>query len=199
MDQNFFQKFDILAFLPDYCAGIGEITKVLVSQEKDQLIPVTSRSFKANLCKYYSIDYESSRKKFGRIIGSINCVPLPINSNKIFLQLKVRVPEFRNDSAMGYIDLNCIKGYNPKKDTKNTEVVLKNDRTVRVLCGASTINKHMKNARLIHEYYKRERGYTTYPETLEKLYSVYDKPATKADIAILAREIATLKNSLKVF
>ena len=77
--------------------------------------------------------------------------------------------------------------------------MLKDGRQVRVLYSMSTINKHMKNARLILEFYKKERGYITYPETLEKLYSSYDKPATKADIAILAREIATLKNSLKVF
>ena len=198
MEQDFFQNHDILAFYPEYSDGIGEITRVLVSQGEDLIIPVTSRSFKANLCKFYSIDYESSRKKFGKIIGSVNCVPLPINSNKIFLQLKMRIPEFKSDGAMGYIDLNCIKGQ-IKKDIKTTVIVLKDGRQVRVLYSMSTINKHMKNARLILEFYKKERGYTTYPETLEKLYSSYDKPATKADIAILAREIATLKNSLKVF
>lgn len=198
MEQDFFQNHNILAFYPEYSDGIGEITRVLVSQGEDLIIPVTSRSFKANLCKFYSIDYESSRKKFGKIIGSVNCVPLPINSNKIFLQLKMRIPEFKSDGAMGYIDLNCIKNQE-KKDIRTTAIVLKNGRKVRVLYSMSTINKHMKNARLILEFYKKERGYTTYPESLEKLYSSYDKPATKADIAILAREIATLKNSLKVF
>lgn len=198
MEQDFFKNHEIMAFYPEYSAGVGEITRVLVSQGEDQIIPITSRSFKANLCKYYSIDYESSRKKFGKIIGSVNCVPLPINSNKIFLQLKMRIPAFKSDGAMGYIDLNCIKNQE-KKDIRTTAIVLKNGRKVRVLYSMSTINKHMKNARLILEFYKKERGYTTYPESLEKLYSSYDKPATKADIAILAREIATLKNSLKVF
>ncbi len=198
MEQDFFQKYEILAFYPEYSTGIGEITRVLVSRGDDKIIPVTSRSFKANLCKYYSIDYESSRKKFGKIIGSVNCVPLPINSNKIFLQLKVRIPVFKSDGAMGYVDLNYIKGQE-KKDIKTTVIVLKDGRKVQVLYSMSTINKHMKNARLIQEHYRKERGYITYPENLEKLYSSYDKPATKADIAILAREIATLKNSLKVF
>lgn len=199
MNQDFFQRHDIWAFIPEYLKGIGEITRVLVSQGDDHLMSITLRTFKARMCKHYSIDYESSRKKFGKIIGSVNCIPLPINPSKIFLQLKVRTPEFKGDGAMGYIDLNSIRSYRPKKDKKGTDIILKDGRIVQVLYSVSTINKHMKNAKLILECYKRERGYTTYPEALEKLYSSLDKPATKADIAILAREIATLKNSLKVF
>lgn len=199
MDLDFFGKYDIWAFIPEYLKGIGEVTRVLISKGNDHLMSITLKTFRANMCKYYSIDYKSSREKFGKIIGSVNCVPLPINHSKIFLQLKVRIPEFKGDGAMGYIDLSSIKSYSQKKDKKGTDIILKDDRIVQVLYSVSTINKHIKNAKLILECYKRERGYATYPEALENLYSSLDKPATKADIAILAREIATLKNSLKVF
>lgn len=199
MNSDFFQKYDIWAFIPEYMNGMGEVTRVLVSKGDDHILPITMRTFRANMCKYYSIDYESNRKKFGRLIGSVNCIPLPINNNKVFLQLKVRTPKFRGDSAMGYLDLNSIRSLKEKKDKKGTEITLKDGRIIEVLYNISTVSKHMKNAEFIREYYRRERGYITYPEALEKLYSNLDKPATKADIAILTREIMNLKSSLKVF
>lgn len=199
MDLDFFQKYDIWAFTPEYMKGVGEVTRVLVSKGEDHIMPIALRAFRANMCKFYSIDYESSRKKFGKLIGSVNCTPLPINNSKIFLQLKVRIPEFRGDAAMGYMDLNAIQSLKEKKNHKGTEILLKDGRMVEVLYNPSTVNKHIKNAKLVLEYFKKERGYVTYPEALEKLYSNLDKPATKADIAILTREIMTLKSSLKVF
>ncbi len=199
MEKELFENYDIRAFIPEYLKNVGEITRVIVTRGEDRLIYVTLRTFKANLCKHYSIDYASSRRKFGKIVGSVNCIPLPINMNKIYLQLKVRTPVFKGDCTMGYVDLNSIESCKAAEDLKGTEITLKDGRSIKVLYSVSTINKHIKNARLIFEYYKKERGYSSYPEALEKLYTGYDKPATKADIAILAREIATLKNSLKVY
>lgn len=199
MEEKFFQNNDIWAFTPEYSKDIGETTRVLFSHGRDRLLPINIRTFKINLCSYYSIDYKKGRAKYGKIIGSVNCVPIPITDSKIFLHLKVRVPEVKGDRAMGYVDLNCIKNYKTGNDRKGVELELKDGRVIQILYSISTINKHMKNARIILEYYKRERGYTEYPLNLERLYSGFDKPATKADIAILAREIATLKNSLKVF
>lgn len=199
VEDKFFRNNEIWGFIPEYLRNIGETTRVIVYKGDDHLIPITLKSFKRNMCKYYSIDYESSRKKFGKLIGTVNCVPLPINTDKVFLQLKVRKPKFKGDAAMGYIDLYSIKDFKTDKNTKETEIILKDGRSVKVLYKASTIHKHIKNARLIIDSYRKERRYTEYPETLETLYASLDKPATKADIAILTREIATLKNSLKVY
>lgn len=199
MEENFFKKYDIWAFIPEYSAGIGESTRVLLAKGKDRLMPISVKTLKTNLCKYYSIDYKSSRKKYGKTIGCVNCVPLPVTIDKVFIQLKVREPRFKGDIAMGYIDLNCIKTCNSKKDKKASDLVLKDGRKLGVLYSVPTIKKHMKNGKIIMEHYKRERGYIVYPESLESFYSGFEKPATKADIAILVREIATLKNTLKVF
>lgn len=199
MDQKFLEKQNIWAFAPVYQKGVGEVTRVLDACGDDYILAVNMRTFRTNVCKYYSIDYKSNRKKFGKLIGSVNCVPLPINSNKIFIQLKVRRPQFKGDAAMGYLDLFAIDKIKENKDKKITEITLKDGRVVKALYNASTINKHIKNAKLVLEHYRRERGYVAYPEALEKLYTNLDKPATKADIAILTREIMTLKNSLKLY
>jgi len=83
------------------------------------------------------------------------------------------------------------------RDNRKTEIVLKDGRKLEVLCSMATVKKHIKNARLVLEHYRNEKGLTAYPEVLERLYSNLDKPATKGDIVILAREILTIKNSLK--
>lgn len=197
MDLDFFQHHDIFAFTPEYCMDVGEVTRIAVSGREDHIMPITMKTFRANLCRFYSIDYGSFRKRYGQIIGSINCIPLPVSSNKIFLQLKVRAPKFKNDSAMGYMDLHSIAHLEEQKDKSSTEITFKDGRKLKVLCGIGTVNRHIKDARLILDHYRKEKGFGAYPEVLEKLYSNLDKPATKADIVILAREILTLKNSLK--
>lgn len=197
MNLDFFQQYDICAFTPEYLKGVGEVTKVVVSEGEDHMISMTMRAFRSNLCKFYSIDYGSLRKKYGQIIESVNCIPLPINGNKIFLQLKVRTPEFRSDCAMGYLDLGSIAEVKEHKDRNRTQIRLRCGRKLEALCSIGTVNKHIKNAKLVLEHYRNEKGCGPYPEVLEKMYSNMDKPATKADILILAREILTLKNSLK--
>ena len=197
MDLDFFQEHDIWAFVPEYLKDVGEVTKVTTSMGEDHIMPMTMRSFRTNLCRFYSIDYAGARKKYGKIIGSINCVPLPISNYKIFLQLKVRTPKFKGDVAMGYMDLGSIDQLKEKKDRRRTEISLKDGRKLEALCGIRTVNKHIKDAKLVLDHFRNEKGYGAYPEVLEKLYSNLDKPATKADIVILAREILTLKNSLK--
>lgn len=196
MDLNFFQQYDIWGFIPEYFQGMGEVTRIIAAEGQDEILPITMRSFRNNLCRYYSIDYHSLRRKYGQMIGSVNCVPLPISSSKIFIQLKVRTPRFRNDSAMGYLDMVTIGQLRETDDSSKTEVVFKDGRKLEVLCSMATVKKHIKNARLILEHYRNEKGLTTYPEVLEKLYSNLDKPATKGDIVLLAREILTIKNSL---
>jgi len=175
---------------------MGEVTRIMVPEEQDQILPITMRSFRNNLCRFYSIDYNSIRRKYGQMIGSVNCIPLPISCTKVFIQLKVRAPKFRNDSAMGYLDMVTIGQLRETDDSSKTEVVFKDGRKLEVLCSMATVKKHIKNARLILEHYRNEKGLTTYPEVLEKLYSNLDKPATKGDIVLLAREILTIKNSL---
>jgi len=176
---------------------MGEVTRIIVPEGQDQILSMTMRSFRNNLCRFYSIDYYSLRRKYGQIIGSVNCVPLPISSTKVFIQLKVRTPRFRNDSAMGYLDMVSIAQLREARDNRKTEIVLKDGRKLEVLCSMATVKKHIKNARLVLEHYRNEKGLTAYPEVLERLYSNLDKPATKGDIVILAREILTIKNSLK--
>lgn len=197
MDLDFFQQYDIWAFTPEYFQGMGEVTRIIVSAGQDQILSMTMRSFRNNLCRFYSIDYYSMRKKYGQIIGSVNCVPLPISSAKIFIQLKVRSPRFRNDSAMGYVDVASISQIRESRDKSKTEIVFKDERKLEVICGIATVKKHITNARLVLEHYRNEKGLTAYSDVLEKLYSNLDKPATKGDIVILARELLTIKNSLK--
>jgi hypothetical protein len=197
LDLNFFQQYDIWGFTPEYFQGMGEVTRIIVPEGQDQILSMTMRSFRNNLCRFYSIDYYSLRRKYGQIIGSVNCVPLPISSTKVFIQLKVRTPRFRNDSAMGYLDMVSIAQLREARDNRKTEIVLKDGRKLEVLCSMATVKKHIKNARLVLEHYRNEKGLTAYPEVLERLYSNLDKPATKGDIVILAREILTIKNSLK--
>lgn len=197
MDLDFFQHHDIYAFIPEYHGGVGEVTRVTVAESEDYIMPVTMKTFRVNLCRFYSIDYAVYRRKYGGIIGSTNCIPLTVSSNKVFLQLKVRTPKFKNDSAMGYVDLNSIAQLKKQDDKYRTEITFKDGRKLKVLCGIGTVNRHIKNAKLVLDHYRNEKGFGAYPEILEKLYTNLDKPATKADIVILASEILTLKNSLK--
>jgi len=198
LDLDFFRKYDIWAFIPQYFKDSGEMTKVITAEGEKHVMPMTIRTFRSNLCRFYSIDYYSFRKKYGQIIGSINCVPLAISSNKVFMQLKVRTPIFRNDSAMAYIDLYSIERLEKQKDKKGTDIILKNGRKLKILYSLATVKKHMNNASLVLEHYRKEKGMIEYPEMLEKLYSNLNKPATKGDIVILASEILSIKNSLNL-
>lgn len=198
MDWNFFRKYDIRAFIPIYFKDSGEMTKVITAEGEKHVMPITIRTFRSNLCRFYSIDYCSFRRKYGQIIGSTNCVPLAISSNKVFLQLKVRTPMFRNDSAMAYVDLYSIERLEKQKDKKGTDVILKDGYKLEILYSLATVKKHMNNANLVLEHYRKEKGMIEYPEMLEKLYSNLNKPATKGDIVLLASEILSIKNCLNL-
>ena len=179
----------IIYFIPSYVKNTGSVTKVMDSNGEEITVNTKCKSYLNRICREYAVDSFASKSKYGKLIGAVNCVPIPLTVDLLLMPVKIRKPIAKSDGAMGYVNFHQIKDCGGSK-TGEVQLIFKNDTKLKVISSYRTLQKSIREAKIIHEHYKKEKGMIRYAD--------YDEPITKAELTVLARLLLNLKNSLNI-
>lgn len=135
----------IIAMLPHYTGEGANFTRVLLLDGEEVLLQKTIHSTLKCLCQYYHYDLTASNRTCGEMLNIKKTPPIPINENMIFIALKTRTPIGKDDGAYSYINIEMIKKIQGEK------VHFKNGDHLKVNCTQKTIEKNIKQAKLLKE------------------------------------------------
>ena len=131
---------DIMAILPMYIGGMGNVTHVYTREGVLEL-GYTIKTVIRKLSEYYCLDLKSCNKTYGGLLSSRYRPPIPFNSDNIFIQFKTRIPIAKHDGAYGYFNINSIK--KTKSQGKSTIIYLLNDEEIEAFMSIYTVKKHV--------------------------------------------------------
>lgn len=174
---------EIMAIIPKYVDSKGNCTLVHRKDFDPFVLDKTIKTVIRLVGKYYMIDLDAMKKKYSPLLSSRNLIPIPLSRNDILIPFKTRIPMYKNDGAFSYINMKYIKDI--KKDNNTTVVILKNEVEINCLCSMDTVNKHLRNGKVMSRCYEeRAMG-------VQESQAHYNSliPATKADIEMLNRKL----------
>ena len=179
-------KKEIIAIVPKYVDSKGNCTIVHRTDSTPLTLDKTIKTVIKLIGKNYMIDLNEMKKKYRPLLPSHNLMPIPLSKNDVFIPFKTRIPMYKNDGAFSYINMKYIKEI--KKKDKSTIVILDNDVKIQCLSSLDTVNKHMRNGKIISRCYEdRSLCVADSEEMYHRLI-----PATKADIQMLTKKLEEL-------
>lgn len=181
----------IMAILPVYVKSKGNCCHILTYKGKTYELDKTLKTMLIRLSKYYFVDLKAVKSYYGNLLNIKNLIPIPFNSENIYIPLKIRKPICKNDGAIGYVNIKYICSVT-KKD-KKAVVSLANGYDLYSLNSIETVNKHIKNGNIIKKLFSETE------KKMKNTYIIdeYDKPATKGDVVLIINEILRIKESIK--
>ncbi|AOT70036.1 hypothetical protein [Geosporobacter ferrireducens] len=195
--ENIVEIFEmgICCLIPIYQQNTGNATKLITDQGTCFIDKRMIKTVLKLLCKHYTIHMESCREKYGTIIHRQLGVPLPIHSRLLLIPLKMRKPMFGKDGAYGYVNLYGIESL--EEQNGYTVICLQSGIKVPSLHKLQTVRRQINQAKLVAGNIPTVQSGEGVREALDVFYETCEHPATKADIAILTKEILELRRVLK--
>lgn len=145
-------KGEVMALIPTYVKDQGNSTILFKKGKKPLIINKTIKTCLHLLCKYYMVDLDEVRKRYKPIILSTNLVPITLSKKDIFIPFKTRIPICKNDGAFSYINLRYIEKLG---NNENGPLVYLHDNIkIQCLSKITTVENHIKNARIISRCYE---------------------------------------------
>lgn len=178
---------EITAIVPSYIKDKGNCTIVYRNNLEPLVLEKNIQTILRSMGKYYMIDLQEIKKRYRPYILSQNLVPIPFGRKDVFVPFKTRIPMYKNDGAFGYINMKYIDSIKPKSNV--SFVYLIDGTIIKCLSRQNTINKHMRNGKIISRCYYEDR-FMMVSEEKEK-YN-HHIPATKADIDIIKNQLLKL-------
>lgn len=180
--ENLFEE-EIMAVIPEYVDSRGNCTIVYRKGLDPLILDKSTKAVLRLIGKHYMIDLNEMKKKYRPLVSSRNLMPIPLSKENIFIPFKTRIPMYKNDGAFGYINMKYIKDI--KKDGNSTIVHLDYDIFIKCLCSLATVNKHMRNGKVVSRCYEdRSMQISDSKELYQSLI-----PATKADIDMIRKQL----------
>ncbi|MBZ4646357.1 MAG: hypothetical protein PWR27_1827 [Petroclostridium sp.] len=186
----------IAAIIPAYEPNVGDVTKIINRNGDEYIAKKKIKTVLIRLAHIYALDLTASRRKYASIIGQRNVIPIPFSEHMILIPFKMRKPIAENDGSLGYINLVSIQVVEKAKENNCVEIVLENKIRIKCMVSYATAYKHIKNAQIVKQHYLGLHLGTSHLQSVSDMYSQYDQPATKTDIALLTTQIMELKNYL---
>ena len=101
---------ELAALVPCYDENGGNATLIYSA---GGAVEADRRSVKANLrrlARFYQVDLEAARRRYGQYLGRAQGVPLPFSLSLVLVPVKMRVPVGKNDGADGYVNPGAVQG-----------------------------------------------------------------------------------------
>ena len=145
-------KSGLVAFIPQYVDNKGNCTLMFSKEDRPFVLEKNIRTVIRLLCKHYMIDLKESKKRYSHLVSSPNMVPIPLGKKDIFIPLKTRKPMYKNDGAMGYINIRYIEKIKEGKDS--TTIQLINGTNIECLCNKTTVHNHLRNGEIVSRLFE---------------------------------------------
>lgn len=192
MDKNCLSRVDYAALIP--CYENGNAVKAISMNGEITIINKSIKSVIKSIQRTNNIDPVCLRQNYGKYVGRKNNIPLPINFENILIPIKSRKTIGINDGSFGYVNLLAISEV---YECKGAVIKLSCNMTIESLESKKAVTRRIELAQLIRERFMATvlRG-SSIKEAVIDVTNEYEKPATKGDIAILARELMFIKSKI---
>ena len=182
----------LTALIPRYFHGEGNGTEVYY---KDGSIINDNRKVKTilrEIAKDFAADVAELRRKYGRVIGLKQQIPIPFSPEFILVPLKVRTPKIDGDGSYGYFSLEDIMTV---EGDKESIIITKPGFKISILQDRPSTERRLNYGRIVQNAYLKQHGHSVYLMMKGNL-GEYTKPATRGDIILLVKEISELKDKI---
>ncbi len=102
------ESIQCLAVLPRYEQWVGNICELYGLDEEIEIRHITLKTQMRRFFREVGIDEKQYYKIASEILGIRKSLPLAYGPDRIFLPVRTRVPNIKNDGAHAYIRLNAI-------------------------------------------------------------------------------------------
>lgn len=139
----------LAAVLPDYTPG-GDCTALITADGTCSRSAVAIRSIIRRLARERAIDLAALKQKSAQATGQRMLHILPLADNLVLVPLKVRIPRVGRDNCTGYINACCVAAVrNTAPPPYKSTVVLQSGREIASLWTAATVEKYLRDVRLL--------------------------------------------------
>lgn len=149
--EEIFQE-DIIAIVPEYVDSKGNCTIIHREDLNPLILDKTIKTVISLVGRYYMIDFNAMKKRYSSLLSSRNLIPIALSRDDILIPFKTRIPMYKNDGAFSYINMKYIKEI--KKNKNTTIVTLSSGLEIDCLCSLDTVNKHLRNGKVISKCYE---------------------------------------------
>jgi hypothetical protein len=77
---SFHEVLKIAAFIPTYREGVGQGLTLFFRDGSSGWMEQGIRSFIIQLARYFTINLQEARRKFGQLLGQVNLTPLALSA-----------------------------------------------------------------------------------------------------------------------
>jgi len=145
----------IVALEPCYGARGGNAVRIYTRDGKTRLEQRRMKSVLKAIAAGFNIDLTALRRNLHKIFGRSNSLPLTFTPDLALVPLKMRIPDYENDGATGYINYFDVTGIDEVQDVgpgqPKCHFKLQGGHTVPCFFSRENMIQRMKIAELAHE------------------------------------------------
>ncbi len=139
---SFDEVLRIAAFIPSYREGVGQGLLLFFRDGSTAWVEQGIKPFTRQLARFFAINLQEARRKFGVITGQVNLTPLVLSAFLIFLPIKVLSPRVSGDPAYGYFLLRSI--INVRPEPKPSTLELEGGHSVTTIQSLRTVRSRLR-------------------------------------------------------
>lgn len=180
------------AYIPFY--DNGNCVKVIQYNGEVSITRKGIRSVLKSIVEENDINIDAVKKSLAKYTGRKIILPIPLDIQNILIPVKVRKAISSNDGSFAYINIISIKEV---CGNKNAVIKLSCNMTVETIESKKAVMKMIDLGHLLRERIQMGIfGDAAIKEAFDEIAVEYSKPATRGDIAIIARELLYIRNRL---
>jgi len=146
----------VAAFYPLYDADGGNSTRIIFENGRDIFDTRKTKTFLGALAKVFAADLTALRKKYGKLLGRKNYVPLPFHADFVIVPVRVRRALSKDQGATGYLVLDRVKSCGPAAEKDfSCKVEFSGGGYLYCMEKAATVRKKLLEAKTVREEYCR--------------------------------------------
>ena len=100
---------NIVALEPCYAEDGGNTTRIYLASGEVIIDKRRIRTVLKQIAYHYNADVAYLRQKYGKIVNCSLTVPLPLSLHLVLVPIKMRLPKFEQDGAIGYINACAVQ------------------------------------------------------------------------------------------
>ncbi len=125
----------MVAILPVYADGVGNVSRVLYEDGSEEIVPVRVSRILDRLFYAHLLSRRAVEEYYGGFLGIRRNVPAVIARDLVYVPVKVRKPRVRDDGAYGYVLHQAIAGQEESK------ILLVDGRVIETLHSRPMLEK----------------------------------------------------------
>lgn len=117
-----------------------------------------------NICAYFGCDLVLLRRSYGELLGCSQSAPLPLSLNLVLVPLKMRLPQFEKDGALGFVNFCAVRDILKPEEKVGAEanscvVLLEGGLSVTVYFSKKCVDSRLAKGRTALTCFSARQGH----------------------------------------